>query len=233
MSKITKIIYLILFLALLGMPHFSDHVKGISRAYVESFVMLFIFGIAYLTYFLSNNELRKHKEQKSKIEHDLEISEQKLLDSFKYLGTVNRRLTLLKDLSSDFLNKKQFTKKYKKSILNNLLTVAVISIAKTKQGAFRFVEVAKERTVKEFFFSHKDFALLTGRIGNKDLVACRTNNNNPKRIGNFFIIPTSDQVAPVQNFLILPKLGNDFMEEYSILQAITDQAQLFYKYLFT
>src|SRR3989338_9862424 len=124
MSKITKTIYVILFVALLVMPHLSDHVKNISRAYVESIVMLVIFGIAYLTYFLSNNELRKHKEQKSKIEHNLEISEQKLLDSFKYLGTVNRRLTLLKDLSSDFLNKKQFTKKYKKSILNNLLTVA-------------------------------------------------------------------------------------------------------------
>ena len=233
MSKITKTIYVILFIALLVMPHFSDHVKNISRAYVESIVMLVIFGIAYLTYFLTNYELRKHQEQNSKIEHNLEISEQKLLDSFKYLGTVNRRLTLLKDLSSDFLNKKQFTKKYKKSILNNLLTTAVISIAKTKQGVFRFVEVAKQRTVKEFFFSYKDFTLLAGRIGNKDLVACRANSNNIKKIGNFYIIPTSDQVAPIQNFLILPKSSMDFGEEYSILPAITDQAQLFYKYLFT
>ena len=233
MSKITKTIYIILFSALLLMPHFSDHVVGISQAYVESIVMLVIFGIAYLTYFLNNHELRKHKEQNRKIEHNLEISEEKLLDSFKYLGTVNRRLTLLKDLSSDFLNKKQFTKNYKKSILNNLLATAVISIAKTKRGIFRFVEVAKQRTVKEFIFFDKDFTLLAGRIGNKDLVACRTDHNNIKKIGNFYIIPTSDQVAPIQNFLILSRSDRSFEEEYPVLQAITDQAQLFYKYLFT
>src|SRR3989344_2924458 len=233
MSKITKTIYVILFVALLVMPHLSDHVKNISRAYVESIVMLVIFGIAYLTYFLNNYELRKHQEQKSKIEHNLEISEQKLLDSFKYLGTVNRRLTLLKDLSSDFLNKKQFTKKYKKSILNNLLVTAVISIAKTRRGAFRFIEVAKQRTAKEFIFSNKDFTLLAERIGNKNLIACRASNNNIKKIGNFYIIPTSDQAAPIQNFLILSKSGGNFEEEYPVLQAITDQAQLFYKYLFT
>ncbi len=233
MSKITKIIYVILFTLLIVMPHFSRHIRGVSQAYVESIVMLIIFGIAYLTYFLNKYELHKHKEQNLKIEHDLEISEQKLLDSFKYLGTVNRRLTLLKDLSSDFLNKKQFTKKYKRSILNNLLATAVISIAKTKRGVFRFVEVAKLRTVKEFIFSNKDFTLLAGWIGNKDLVACRANNNNIKKIGNFYIIPTSDQVAPIQNFLILSQSDRNFEEEYSVLQAITDQAQLFYKYLFT
>src|SRR3989344_1121557 len=227
MSKITKTIYAILFIALLVMPHLSGHVGNISRAYVESIVMLFIFGIAYLTYFLNSLELRKHEEQNRKIEHKLEISEQKLLDSFKYLGTVNRRLTLLKDLSSDFLNKKQFTKKYKKSILNNLLATAVISIAKTKRGAFRFVEVAKQRTVKEFFLSNKELTLLTVRVGNKDLIACRNDNNNLKKVGNFYVIPTSDQVAPVQNFLILPRLDTDFGEEYAVLQAITDQAQLF------
>ncbi len=233
MQKITKITYIVLFILLLLMPHFSKHVGSTSQAYVESFVMLVIFGIAYLTYCLNKNELRKREVQNHKLEQGLEVSEQKLLESFKYIGKVNRRLPLLKNLTSDFLDKKQFTKKYKKSVFDSLLATAVISIAKTKRGIFRFVEISKQRTVKEFVFSHKDYFLLTQRIGNEDLIVCRNDNNVIKKIGNFYIIPTSDPVAPIQNFLILPKSDTDFREEYSTLQAITDQAQLFYKYLFT
>ncbi|MFA4819012.1 MAG: hypothetical protein WC621_04160 [Patescibacteria group bacterium] len=233
MSKITKIVYVVLFIILLLMPHFSRHVGDISQAYVESIVMLVIFGIAYLTYFLNKYELRKHEEQTRKLEQNLQISEQKLLESFEYIGTVNRRLPLFKNLSSDLLDNNQFTKKYKKGIFDNLLATAVISIAQAKWGVFRFVEVAKQRTVREFIFAPKNYVLLTQRIGNKDLIVCRNDDSNIKKVGNFYIIPTSDQVALIQNFLILPQSDTDFGEEYPILRAITDQAQLFYKYLFT
>lgn len=231
MSKITNTIYITLFILLLAMPHFSEHVGNISRTYVEWIGMLVIFGIAYLTYLFNQRELHKQKRKVYELEQRLQISGEKLLDSFKYIGAVNRKLPLFKNLSSDLLNKERFTRKYKQNILESLLSTAVTSVAKAERGMFRFVEIAKLRTTKEIFISNKYNILSTQRIGNKDLIACLADNNNIKKIGDFYIVPASDRIAPIQNFLIFVRPDTNFEGEYFTLQAITDQAQLFYKYL--
>ena len=55
---------------------------------------------------------------------------------------------------------------------------------------------------------------------------------NIKRIGYLYAMRTTDKKEKVQCFLILPEGENKIDSEYSVLQAIVDQAQLFYKYLF-
>lgn len=55
---------------------------------------------------------------------------------------------------------------------------------------------------------------------------------NFKRIDDLFVLNTSDNKADIQCFLFFPKGGNDIETEYSVLQTIVDQAQLFYEYLY-
>ena len=232
MSNFTKIIYFLLFVALILMPHFSRHIGPISQAYAESVATLVILGIAYFIYYLHKRELAKQKQKTQALETDLKISQNKLIESFEYIGKVNRQLPLLKELSSDLLSNIQPTKRYKKTVFESLLATAVVSIAKVDWGAFRFVDVSSHRTVKEFVHAAKDYVLLKHRIGNGDLMHISAGAGKSQTIGDLYIIPASDQVTAVKAYLILPNVDNNLADEYSLLRAITDQAQLFYKYLF-
>lgn len=233
MSTPIKITYLVLFIALILMPHFSRHIGPISQAYAESAATIVILGIAYTIYCLHKRGLVRGEQKVHDLERNLEISQSKLVESFEYIGKVNRRLPLLKELSSDLFANSQPTKRYRKTVFENLLATAVVSVAKADWGVLRFVEVRSNRTVKEFVHTVKDY-MLKQRISNIDLARVSAETGRSQAVGDLYIVPTSDRVTAVRTYLVLPNIENDsmFNDEYSLLQAITDQAQLFYKYLF-
>ncbi len=229
MSKFLKITYFLLFVALVIHPHLvPDHIGILPKAYAESLVTIFIIGAGIAIYYLHHREVKKSRQ----LGEDLRISQAKLLDSFKYIGSVNTRLPLFKHLSSELLASSKYTKQHKKTIFDHLLATAIVSIAKAKWGLLRFVEVNTQRTVKEFLYTNGDYVLLTQRVGNRELSDVRKQQSNIKLLGEFQIVPTSDEEITVQGFLILPKTEGNLSDEYSFLQAVVDQAQLFYKYLF-
>ena len=218
-------IYFMLFVALLLQPHFTRHVDDALKPYMQSLAILIILGIAYLVYLLSRRELNKKGEE-------LKVSQGKLLESFEYIGKFNRRLPLLKNLSTDLLANPKLTKQHKKIIFSDLLATAIVSIAKANWGLFRLVEISSKRTVKEFIYTAPDYVLPQQFFGNSELVEIHNQSAKIKTVGKFNIIPVSDEEAEIQGFLIFPKPAVDLTDEYLVLQAIVDQMQLFYKYLF-
>lgn len=225
-------IYFVLFIALVLMPHFSRHIGSVSQAYAESAATVVILGIAYLVYYLHKRELARQKRRLQALEGEIKISQNKLVESFEYIGKVNRRLPLLKELSSDLFANSRPTKRYRKNVFESLLSAAAVSIAKADWGMFRFVDLTAGRTAKEFVHAAKSPALLRQRIGNADLMHISTGAGKPQMLGDLYIVQASDRSSSVRGFLILPNAGSNLRDEYSLLQAITDQAQLFYKYLF-
>lgn len=220
MSKLNFTIYLILFAALLLHPHFAKHIGPVPKPYVESVLNVAIIGLGFLTYYRHQRELARQGEA-------LRFSEAKLLESFKYIGLVNRQLPLLQQVSTDLIGNNIGAKQGKKTVFENLLAIAVVSIGKKKWGILRFIAADGYKTVKEFMHTHNK-APLASRIGNRELV------REAGITQDFHIIRTSDQAAPVKAYLILPRGSGaaGLANEYPVLQAITDQAQLFFKYLY-
>lgn len=226
MSKFTKLIYGLLFLILLIHPHFlPDHIGFLPRAYAESLITVLLFGAAFLVYWL-------HKRDLAKKEAELKDAGEKLLDAFKYIGTVNRRLPLLKSLTTDLLASSKLSKKEKLKIFQDLLATALVSVAKVEWGLLRFIDIESGKTVKEFIFAVKDYVVMKNGIGNKELLQSRRQQAAIKSSEDLFIIPTTEQDAIIQGHLVFPKPDSSLEDERWVLQAITDQAQLFFKYLY-
>lgn len=98
---------------------------------------------------------------------------------------------------------------------------------------FRFVGSEHEQTVKEFTYASRHFLLLKTNVSNKELLHTREQKKNIREIGELYVIPTTDQETQVQGYLVFPKTKNSNLgDEASVLQAIVDQAQLLYKYLY-
>lgn len=235
MSITSKILYALIALAFVLYPHVIEHdVGGIPEPYVESLVALMLVGGVYLLYSLHQRDLRRKEAERRVLEKELDISSSKLNEAFRYIGLVNRRLPLLKNVTSDLLGKMEAadTKQGKKGIFYDLLMSAAMSIARTNWAMFRFIETDNKRTVREFVYTASSFVLLKHEIGNQDLVIGRVNGDHWRILDDINVFATSDHRAPVQCFLILPTSANDIPDEQLLLQSIVDQAQLFHKYLY-
>ena len=227
-KKLTNTLYALLFAALVLHPHFVDHIGPIARPYAQSLVIFLLSGITYAVYRLHRWEIRRNQV----LQDSLRVSEEKMADSFAYIGSVNRRLPLFKQVSTDLLATYESTKRGKKTIFDNLLAVAVNSIAQARWGLLRFVEVNTGRTVKEFWHAGKEDVFSLPPVSNRELLASRGQTANNKGMNGLCVITTSDKEACVQGFLVLSARSDGLKDGHSLLQALVDQSQLFYKYLF-
>ena len=227
MTKFTKIVYLILIILLVILPFFiTEPVLFFPESHAEALTILIILGLVYLVHLY---DVRMKEKEKKSLEKELEISMEKLNESFRYIGMVNRRLPLLRNLTTELLSK---SNEKNKIVFEELLAIATSTIAKSDWGMFRFIKMSEQSTEKEFYYTSRNYILLKTKVGNKELAEMVNSDENIKRIGDLYAMRTTDKKEKIQCFLILPEGENKIDSEYSVLQAIVDQAQLFYKYLF-
>lgn len=226
MSLIAKIAYIFLFLALLADPYLiTGHIFSIPEAYAQSIITVIILALAYGIYLMHQKDIQKK-------ERELGISGRKLINAFEYIASVNRRLPLLKNITTDLLKRDALNKKDKKNIFHDLLATAVVSIIKADWGMFRFIDSGSGKTVKEFVYSCKQYALLKTQISNQQLFSIKDSGIRINTVKDLYVVQASDRNSAIQCFMIFPKVKARLDDEFSVLQSIVDQAQLFYKYLY-
>ena len=227
MTRFAKIVYLILIILLVVLPFFiTEPVLFFPESHAEALTILAILGLAYLVHIY---DVRIKEKEKKSLERELETSIEKLNESFKYIGTVNRRLPLLRNLTTELLSK---SSEKNKMVFEELLAIATSTISKSDWGMFRFIRMKDQNTEREFSYTQRNYILLKTKVGNKELIEMINGNDNLKKIGDLYVLSTTDRKEKVQCFLIFPEGENRIDQEYSILQSIVDQAQLFYKYLY-
>ncbi len=233
MSFFTKLVYFILFVLLIIHPHFiTGHVLYLPQAYAQSLASLLILLIAFIVYKLHQSDLHKVKTEKRRLERQLHLSTDRLLSAYQYIGLVNRRLPLLNQVTTKLLNRSYATKKSKKVIMTELLATAVVSLARSSWGAFRFIEVRSNKVISEFIFSKNSKKReVKLNLSNSDLLLS-TKKNNFVSWAKEQILRTSDRSSAIQCFLILPQEEELKQNDISILQSLVDQAQILYQYLF-
>ncbi len=214
------LLYIALFAALLLYPHFVTHIGPISGPYAVSLFNAFIVGLGILIYYVNTREI-EHKDS------ELKSTTQKLVDSFKYIGSLNRHLPLLSQASTDLISGNHQFKRGKKRIFDKLLSLAVVTLAKADWGLLRFIKVSGTKTVKEFTYIMDEKIVVASHISNRELLLQKSGLNRYKE---YVSIRTSDTAADVQAFLVMPH--RELKEQEPLLLAVIDQAQLFYKYVF-
>ena len=233
MSPIAYTIYALLVIALIVQPHiFAGHVFGIQSPYAQSGSTALMIAIAGVVYILHRRDITKRELAKAKALKELEDSTEKLKDSFEYIARVNRRLPLLKEVTTDLLTASPRTKKDKQKIFEHLLATAVVSLSRAESGRFRFIEMKSGRTVKEFLFPAKKHREPTVPFSNRAILELRTSEESLKRLDDHYVLPTTHRDAPVQCHYIFPTVSHSLEENRPVLQNIIDQSQVVYKYLY-
>lgn len=233
MSTPTSIIYALLFLALLAQPHvLQGHVFFLSSAWAQSAATLLILVAAAATYVLHHAALRRADRRAAALHREKQLANEKLLDSFRYIGTVNRRLPLLQEVTSDVLRASTPTSRGKRAALSRLLALAVTTTARASWGHLRFVDRVSGRTLGELSLARPGSALPRAPIGNGELLASSSSPGPASEHRAFAVWTSSDQWARHQTFLILgPHVGETL--DTRTLQAVLDQAHVLFAFFST
>lgn len=221
-------LYILLLSALLIQPHvFRGHIFFLSSAWTQSLVTLGIFLCALIVYSLHQWETKRRDQEHRQLQDEKTVLGQELNDSFQYIASINRKLPLIHELTSGLVKHRKATHNEKKDALQQLLILATISLTKTPWGLFRFVDTKQGRTMKEFFYGDKIIDQEIPNVGNKHLLSDVDTN---KEDGVQFI-PSSDTEFPYRCVFIFPHSSSVY--DRSLVQAVVDQAQLFYTYLYS
>ncbi len=228
MSRVSKIVYATLFMALVLEPHvIKGHISGLNAPYVQSLITMLIFGAAAIVYLLHARDVKN----KQRLEEEQVKTMHHLTDLSAELGLANRRLPLLKELTTNMLAKTADTRKQKQTLMQHLLATLVVSLSQSDWGMFRFVDTKQGRTVSEFVFTVKT-APPSSIIGNKTLMKLnREDGIICKEQTAYHVVATTDKIANVQCHYIMPR-GQSLEHHSAFIQNVVDQAQVMYKYLY-
>lgn len=182
-------------------------------------LLIFLLGMAgFLIFIFKERQLFIQKEEKAKSQKRLKQTAKDLVDSYSYIGEVNRKMDILMQVGLGLSDRSAINKNKEKEIYHTIIGAAS-SLTKAKCSHLRFMDIKSRRTKRE---------INTGdgykKAKNSEL-AEMGDNVNIKKKNDYLVASSFKQINGVKGYLIV--------EEYSELEAENINNQEILKFLAT
>lgn len=226
-----SLVYLLFFvLTVLSPSIYTRDYFGISQTTLEE-ITIFVFGIAgLLTFSLYERYMERREREREQVQMDYHRAKKELMESYAYIGSVNRKIELLKNMAND-TSTVMNGRRPPKDLLQSLAANACAA-AGAKCALLRFVELDPLRTEGEF--THEQEGKFAFRIANKDLkhvhdqslTHAMLESEDRKKI---VVIPSDRSRGPFKAYLLL-HVGEILPEDFdvSLLKIFVNQAEALY-----
>ena len=230
-----SLLYLVFFaLAVMSPSLYSHGYLGLPQDTLEE-LTIFAFGLAGLITFTVYERVMERREKERDQAHDAyQRAQNELIESYTYIGSVNRKIELLKSLSADTAAHLQ-TGKVPREVFQ-AVAAGARSAVDAKFSMIRFVELERLRTEREFAHSSEGWPGL--KIANKDLRAVHDNGQTHAVIrsedgADILVIP-SDHSGPYKGYLLLQIDAKRLPEmDTALLKVFANQAETLYQHFAT
>ncbi len=192
-------------------------------------VAIFILGsVAFLTFIRNERKIALQKKEKEIAQKKMSQTVKDLVDSYSYIGEVNRKIDLLMGVALGLTERSTLDKKKEKEIYESIVTAANF-LLKATCSMIRFVNLKTNRTEKEV----KIPECANISVANNDLIKMNEHVNVKKQNG-LFIVSSPQTINNVKSYLIID--GYDPQEEgkpknTEILKLFASQAIFLYAYM--
>lgn len=142
-------LYLIIFAVITFVPYIIDspHSK-LTEDQTESLVIFFLALGALFLYVASENKFLKQWREKVSAQRQHTSATKDLSESYSYIGIVNRKLELLKDIMVNIPTKELLTEEKEKKIYDSVCEALKV-VCGDDQFVIRFVNMTSHSTVRE------------------------------------------------------------------------------------
>jgi len=227
-----SLLYLLFFvLAVMSPSLISRDYFGIPEQHVEE-IFIFVFGLSGLaTFSLYERIMERRMKERDEALSQSEKAIKELLESYKYIGSVNRQIDVLKKLVNETSLSLVGKESYEKDLMRSILANAAASV-NAKGALVRFLDIEKLRTEREYH--HESLDGKTLRVANKELknlhqfgapyAFLRTEDGR-----EIMAVPSDRKDSRIKAYLILVADPANVAEvEVSLLKVFANQAELVY-----
>ncbi len=229
-----SLVYLVIFvLAVMAPSIVRGDFLGIPEAQVEE-ILIFIFGLVGLvTFSLYERVMEKRLKERDEAQDTAKRALNELVDSYKYIGSINRHIELLQKLVNQTSLSLVERNAYGKDILQSMIASAV-STVDAESAFIRVVELDKLRTDYEIFHKTAEPNL---KVANKELRNLHQYNASHAFVatedGKEVLVVPSDRKQTGSKAYLLMKVDPAKITEIdiSLLKVFVNQAELVYHQL--
>lgn len=215
-------IYFTLFILAVITPEVIRGQLGVLPEEEAEAAMVFLFGAAgFIIYFVKDRALLRHVRDKLLLQREKQDMTRDLSDSYSYIGEVNRKMDLMKDLVLALPEAANLFQEGKKKSPYDDLSRSVLLSSKAETFSLRIVHVPERRLVKEIHQAKNGKCVLVpvGKLVDSDRLFWEGDGcvfaRSPRMIG------------PYAAYLIFPKTVNRHEDE-EIFQTLATEALLLF-----
>lgn len=226
-----SVVYLALFvLAVLSPSIHTRPLLGFSETQLEE-LTIFIFGLAgLLTFALYERLMERREKEREEARLDFQRAQQELIESYAYIGSINRKIELLKRLAND--TSTTLMDETAPKHLYQALTVNACSALGAEAALLRFVDTGKLRTEGEFIYGTRSNPSF--RVANKDLRALRERGDSHAFVRSedgkdILVVPSDKSVDGKAHFLFLLDRESIPELDVSLIKIFANQAEMLHR----
>lgn len=222
--------FILLFVIAVLVP---DIVRGPVSFLVEERVeeiMIFLLGtIAFLVFLKNEKIISFHKKQKEKDQKKINQTVKDLVESYSYIGEVNRKIDILMGVALGLTDRSILNKKKEREIYESIISAANF-LLKAEHTCLRFIDVKKKRIKKEVKIVDGNAPI---PIRTDELTGMKEDINVIKS-ESCLVVSSPQMINGVRSFLIICEYDHEEEERpknIEILKLFASQAIFLYSYI--
>jgi len=191
-------------------------------------VAIFLMGaIAFLVFIRNELQLTFHKKEKEKDEKKINQTVKDLVESYSYIGEVNRKMDILMSIALGLSDRSLLSKKREGEIYDSIASAASF-LLKAENTCLRFFNMETKKLEREARQNEKKC-----HLKNKDLLQV-DQETSAKKIKNCLVIASPQEINKTRCYIIVS--GYDKNEENNpknleIIKLFASQAIFLYSYI--
>lgn len=229
-------IFLAIFIIAVMIP---DIIRGnvlfLSETRAEEIAIFLMGAIGFLFYIKKERQLIFRKKEKEKDQKKIAQTVKDLVESYNYIGEVNRKMDLLMNIALGLTDRSVLNKSKENEIYYSIANAAEC-LFKAKLAVLRFVDIKKIQTKKEI---KGDKIINTKKtkkenlIKNNKLLAIKKGNTY-KKYKNYLIVSSIQKVNNIKSYVIIKdydKKEERDTKNVEILKVLASQALFVYSFM--
>ncbi|MDO8241092.1 MAG: hypothetical protein Q7T51_03900 [Candidatus Moranbacteria bacterium] len=222
-------LYLIIFTVAVMVPDiFKQDNFVLPHEQMEELTIFVLGMMGFLFFIMKERQLAVQRKEKEREQRRLQQTAKDLVESYSYIGEVNRKMDLLMQIGLGLSERSTMNKTQEKEIYQSIID-STNFLLKAECSTLRFVNVKTGRIVKDIVFDEKCRPLEEGidffKMGE---------NIHIKHVRDYIVFCSQKTINDVRSFLIA-KAPDEFQSRdnnnQEIIKYLVSQALFLYSYL--
>ena len=220
-------IFLVIFIITVLVPDIirSDFLF-LSETHVEEILIFLLGAIAFAIFMKNEQQLVVHKKEKEKDKKKIEQTMKDLVESYSYIGEVNRKMDLLMNTALGLSERSSLNTSHENETYKSIVGASSF-LFKADFTALRFIDLKDAKTKKEFRSNN------SGPTLKNDTLLKLKKNLDVKQYKNFLVVESNQTIENIKSFIIISGFDSEEQENpknIEILKVFASQALFLYSY---